>query len=196
MPREFQFDGFLSGDLRSIAGLTMQDAYSGTMLVPFDPGIGMGRVVAWEIGEAGLYYREDHGLDASAVEAIMWKKYQSKSIAGYEILQPGGMPVGYIDMLHMGGFGKSAIMGVIIGQKEVWGQGVGTTAATMLMLCARNIGLQYIYGHINPANNRAAGLMDHFPHVAVRDEKKNIDIYRISLASVNFQGIRLVGSVG
>lgn len=167
--RELNILGQSDGDMRSIACLTMTESQSGVSLHPFIPTAeSLARVAEWELDpEVAQYYYADPAhrpYTADAVNEKYYKEYHNAAIAGFEIVAPSGKPVGYTSLLDMGYLGDTASLGIMIGDKEAWGQGIGGTATLILMICAKNLGFTKMRARVMGDNERSLRIFKRFPY--------------------------------
>ncbi len=76
-------------------------------------------------------------------------------------IEVGNQLVGYLQLAHIDNTNRHAAIGILIGEKEVWGQGVGANALRLLIDYTFTVkGLERVYAEIYGFNARSLHLFE------------------------------------
>ncbi|THF88503.1 GNAT family N-acetyltransferase [Deinococcus sp. KSM4-11] len=89
------------------------------------------------------------------------------------IMWNGGL-IGYVDLGHL--TAHSAELGIAIGNRDLWGQGLARRACSLALAWAWTAGLAEVTARVHQPNGRSHALMRHLGFVA--DGCDGLDTYR------------------
>jgi RimJ/RimL family protein N-acetyltransferase len=181
---------FNFADARFVRGLKITDKQTGMRLTPFVAyPDSVARLLAFMMDEeVTKYYWNRAPRNASEVMKNILSKYNDRSIAGFDLVHPQHGFIGHADLSVKGTVTKVAEASLLIGEKSVWGQGIGLRAMTMLCALANHAGIKYMYTKTHDKNTRFLSLMEHFPHDAPYTFEGVTEL-RIPLHDVDFSSI-------
>ncbi len=190
------------GDLRAIADLTIVDRKSPVMLRTFVIGPPDGdtarRMIQWEFdSEVNKYFypnEKSRPQSPEDVYALYKSVTRNHAIAAYEIVYED-KPVGFASLRDTGLPKRQALMGVMIGDKYVWGKHIATRVIAMLLVCAQKTDLLTVRAKIYHENIAATCAAAKYASAHSTDAEKIYDYFDFDLTSLNAEVFNVIDPI-
>lgn len=118
----------------------------------------LGRVQQWLVDrEVGRYLLPVWSLLPTARGGRVERLYTAPDGVHFAIvLRRGSRPIGICALFGIDWIGETAEVGIVIGEKALWGQGYGPEALSLLLDHAfGTLGLRRVFLHVQASNTRA-----------------------------------------
>lgn len=162
----YVFDIERRGSFRSLKRTSFSDAATGLRIIPFTGSkTQFDCVKRWELDDdvSKYLYIEGRPETSREIHEYYVDALRSREDADFCIQEKSGRLVGVVSLNDISLRRKTANFGIFIGEKSVWGKGVGSTAAELLFSRLKQFGFTTVRSTVHYDNEASIRVLRRFP---------------------------------